>query len=224
MKLVSYDGPGPKDVIAKYGRCLELVPTDKRFNEISVGLYVKNSVFTVWSFSTKPGVENRIKEIRGLLVSLGGMTPVTGTHNQAKFECGLIHSRPVRFLLSQAVGKDPEYASNTAAMVIKDSKSNLIIKAEGFDRDNTRRYQITASGEAKNPAMRLRMIIAGFSKYGEMDKTGDQEVTFECRRNHDELLRILLPYSRNVSSVETMMQAESMRGQMTTGTLGFSQT
>ena len=224
MKLVSYDGPGPKDVIAKYGRCLELVPTDKRFNEISVGLYVKNSVFTVWSFSKNPVVENRIKEIRGLLVSLGGMTPVTGTHNQAKFECGLIHSRPVRFLLSQAVGKDPEYASNTAAMVIKDSKSNLIIKAEGFDRDNTRRYQITASGEAKNPAMRLRMIIAGFSKYGEMDKTGDQEVTFECRRNHDELLRILLPYSRNVSSVETMMQAESMRGQMTTGTLGFSQT
>ena len=73
-------------------------------------------------------------------------------------------------------------------------------------------------------AMRLRMIVAGFSKYGEMDKMGDQEVAFECRNNHDELLRILLPYSRNVSSVETMMQAESMRGQMTTSTLGFSQT
>ena len=224
MKLVSYDGPRPKDIIEKYGRCLELVPTDKRFNEISVGLYVKNSVFTVWSFSTKTGVEKRIEEIRGLLVSLGGMTPVPGTHNQAKFECGLIHSRPVRFLLSQAVGKDPEYATNTSAMTIKDSKSNLIINAEGFDRDNTRCYQISASGEAKNPAMRLRMIVAGFSKYGEMDKMGDQEVAFECRYNHDELLRILLPYSRNVSSVETMMQAESMRGQMTTSTLGFSQT
>ena len=224
MKLVSYDGPRPKDVIKKYGRCLELIPTDKRFNEISVGLYVKNSVFTVWSFSTKTGVENRIEEIRGLLVSLGGMTPVLGTHNQAKFECGLIHSRPVRFLLAQAVGKDPEYAISTSAMTIKDSKSNLIITAEGFDRDNNRCYQISVNGEAKNPAMRLRMIVAGFSKYGEMDKMGDQEVAFECRHNHDELLRILLPYSRNVSSVETMMQAESMRGQMTTSTLGFSQT
>jgi hypothetical protein len=224
MKLVSYDGPRPKDVIAKYGHCLELIPTDKRFNEISIGLYVKNAIFTVWSFSTKPGVEKRVEEIRGLLVSLGGMIPVPETHNQAKFECGLIHSRPVRFLLSQAVGKDPEYATSTAAMEIKDSKSNLIIKAERFDRDNTRCYQISASGEAKNPAMRLRMIIAGFSKYGEMDKIGDQEVAFECRRNHDALLRILLPYSRNVSSVETMMQAESMRGQMTTSTLGFSQT
>ena len=127
MTLISYKGPRPKDVIAKYGRCLELIPTDKRFNEISVGLYVKNSVFTIWSFSTKPGVEKRIEEIRDLLVSLGGMSPISGTHNQAKFDCGLIHNRPVRFLLSQAVGKDPEYAASTAVMEIKDSKSDLLI-------------------------------------------------------------------------------------------------
>ena len=224
MTLISYNGPRPKDVIAKYGRCLELIPTDKRFNEISVGLYVKNAVFTIWSFSTKPGIEKRIEEIRDLLVSLGGMSPISGTHNQAKFDCGLIHNRPVRFLLSQAVGKDPEYTTNAASMEIKDSKSDLLIRAEGIDKDNIRCYQISATGEARNPAMRLRMIVAGFSKYGEMDKIGDQEVAFECRRNHDGLLRILLPYSRNVSSVETMMQAESMRGQMTTSTLGFSQT
>ena len=224
MTLISYNGPRPKDVIAKYGRCLELIPTDKRFNEISVGLYVKNAVFTIWSFSTKPGIEKRIEEIRDLLVSLGGMSPISGTHNQAKFDCGLIHNRPVRFLLSQAVGKDPEYTTSAASMEIKDSKSDLLIRAEGIDKDNIRCYQISATGEARNPAMRLRMIVAGFSKYGEMDKIGDQEVAFECRRNHDGLLRILLPYSRNVSSVETMMQAESMRCQMTTSTLGFSQT
>ena len=224
MTLISNNGPRPKEVIAKYGRCLELIPTDKRFNEISVGLYVKNAVFTIWSFSTKPGIEKRIEEIRDLLVSLGGMSPISGTHNQAKFDCGLIHNRPVRFLLSQAVGKDPEYTTSAASMEIKDSKSDLLIRAEGIDKDNIRCYQISATGEARNPAMRLRMIVAGFSKYGEMDKIGDQEVAFECRRNHDGLLRILLPYSRNVSSVETMMQAESMRGQMTTSTLGFSQT
>ena len=74
MTLISYNGPRPKDVIAKYGRCLELIPTDKRFNEISVGLYVKNAVFTIWSFSTKPGVEKRIEEIRDLLVSLGAVS------------------------------------------------------------------------------------------------------------------------------------------------------
>jgi hypothetical protein len=37
-------------------------------------------------------------------------------------------------------------------------------------------------------------------------------------------MRVLLPYSRNISSVETMMAAEALRSQMTTNTLGFSQT
>ena len=72
--------------------------------------------------------------------------------------------------------------------------------------------------------MRLRMIAAGFSKYGDMDKLGDNEVAFACRSRHDELIRLLMPYSRNISSVETMMAAEDMRGQMNTSTLGFSQT
>ena len=68
------------------------------------------------------------------------------------------------------------------------------------------------------------MIVAGFSKYGDMDKLGDNEVAFACRGSHDELMRLLMPYSRNISSVETMMAAEDMRGQMNTSTLGFSQT
>jgi hypothetical protein len=36
------------------------------------------------------------------------------------------------------------------------------------------------------------------------------------------MLRVLLPYSRNISSVESMLEAEALRGQMTTGTLGFT--
>ena len=51
-----------------------------------------------------------------------------------------------------------------------------------------------------------------------------QALPFACGMPHDALMRVLLPYSRNISSVETMMAAEALRGQMTTGTLGFSQT
>ena len=32
----------------------------------------------------------------------------------------------------------------------------------------------------------------------------------------------MLPYSRNVYAVENMAEEEALRGQMTTGTLGFS--
>ena len=57
-----------------------------------------------------------------------------------------------------------------------------------------------------------------------MDKVSDTQVMFPCGARHDELMRLLLPYSRNISSVEGMMAAEALRGQMTTGTLGFSVT
>jgi hypothetical protein len=66
------------------------------------------------------------------------------------------------------------------------------------------------------------MVIAGFMKYGEMEKVGETDVAFPCGQRHDELLRLVLPYSRNISAVESMMEAEAERGQMTTSTLGFS--
>ena len=47
---------------------------------------------------------------------------------------------------------------------------------------------------------------------------------FPCGQRHDDLVRIVLPYSRNVSAVENLMEEEAMRGQMTTGTLGFTPT
>ena len=82
-------------------------------------------------------------------------------------------------------------------------------------------YLVSGEGEAPNIPARLRMIVAGFVRYGEMEEVSDTEVTFPCGCRHDELLRLLLPYSRNISAVEGMMEAEALRGQMPTGTLGF---
>ena len=42
--------------IAEIGSCLELVPMDPHFGGVSVGLYVKDGVCTVWSFSRAEGV------------------------------------------------------------------------------------------------------------------------------------------------------------------------
>ncbi|MDP7627382.1 MAG: hypothetical protein QF530_05655 [SAR202 cluster bacterium] len=224
MGLVNYSSKRPAAVIKKFGKCLELVPLDRHFHNISVGLYVKQGIFTVWTFSGKRGADERIQVIRDQLVALGGMEPIEGTWNQARFTCDVLHDRPVRFLLSQAVGKSPDFAPSKGSLEIKDTKSELMIGAKGFKREGSWLYRIGVTGEAKNSLMRLRMILAGFNRYGEMDKIGDNEVAFQCRSQHDDLMRLLMPYSRNISSVETMMAAEDMRGQMTTSTLGFSQT
>ena len=68
----------------------------------------------------------------------------------------------------------------------------------------------------------LRRSPGGFLRYGEMERVEDNTVAFSCGRRHDELLRLLLPYSRNVSAVETMLEESAMRGQLTTGTAGFT--
>ena len=195
---------------------------DARCGNISVGLYVKDGVCTVWSFSRADGVDDRLRTIRDQMVHLGGLSPVDGRHNQLTFPCGQVHARPVKFLLTQAVGKNPEYTPPAGDMRIKDSKSSLILGVDGQEHDGRWLYQVSGEGEAPNPALRLRMVVAGFLRYGEMEKVGETEVAFSCGYRHDGLMRVLLPYSRNISAVETMMDAEALRGQMTTNTLGFT--
>ena len=216
----------PAEVIERYGQCLELVPLDRRFHDISVGLYVKRDICTIWTFSQREGVEERIREIRDQLIALGGMEAVGDSHNQVRFPCGHLHQRTLRFVMSQAVGKAPDYAPPQGDLAIQDSKSAMTIHAvlSTAADDGPSVYNVSLEGEARNAAMRLRMVLAGFTRYGEMDQVGESGVAFACGMSHDALMRVLLPYSRNISSVETMMAAEALRGQMTTGTLGFSQT
>jgi hypothetical protein len=221
-EMKTADRPHASEVIERYGNCLELVPMDESFHDISVGLYVKDGAFTVWTYSRQPGVEDRIEQIRDQMVSLGGLAPVEGTRNQARFRCGDLHVRPTRFLIAQSVGKARDYAQPRGDMSIKDSKTPLILSVSGGEREGRWAYEVSGEGEAPNVPLRLRMVVAGFVRYGEMEKVSDTEVRFPCGQRHDELLRLLLPYSRNVSAVENMMEADALRGQMTTGTLGFT--
>jgi hypothetical protein len=210
------------DRLSEIGSCLELVPMDPHFNSVSVGLYYKDGICTVWSFSQVEGIESRLREIRDQMVRLGGVQPVDGSNNQFIFPCGVIHMRPVKFLLTQAVTKAPDFALAEGPMTIKDSKSALMLSVAGGRTNDGFAYQVSGEGDVRNPALRLRMVVAGFVRYGEMEKVGDTEVAFSCSWQHDELVRLLLPYSRNISAVESMLEAEATRGQMTTSTLGFT--
>lgn len=72
--------------------------------------------------------------------------------------------------------------------------------------------------------MRVREITQGFVRYGEMEKVDVDAVAFTHGGRRDGLIRLVLPYARNVTGTADMLEAEALRGQMTTGTLGFSQT
>lgn len=72
--------------------------------------------------------------------------------------------------------------------------------------------------------MRVRAVTQGFVRYGEMEKVGDDAVAFHHGGRRDGMVRIVLPYARNITGTADTLEAEALRGQMTTGTLGFAQT
>ena len=47
---------------------------------------------------------------------------------------------------------------------------------------------------------------------------------FSDGKRYDKFARLILPVARNVSATENMLSQNEMQGQMTTQTLGFSQT
>ena len=65
MNTANTAGPARvADVISEYGRCLELVSMDPNFENISVGIYVKGSICTVWTFSRKDGAQERLLQVQ----------------------------------------------------------------------------------------------------------------------------------------------------------------
>ncbi len=209
--------------LERLGRCLELIPIDPHGDEISVGFFERDGVITVWSFSRRPGAADRLAQIRDRAVAIADLEPVDGSPTQMRFPGGRIYGRAFRFLARQAVEKSPHLPVPAGRIEVKDLKSDMILFATPHRTDAGWAYEVDGEGEARRPALRIRATVAGLERYGEMVRVGETRVAFPCGSRYDGLVRVLMPYARNVSGTEDMLEAFDTRGQMTTGTLGFSQ-
>ena len=196
---------------------------NRNFHDITVGLYLKDGIWTVWTFSHKDGVDKRLEEIRDQLVLKGSMEAVAGTTNQAYFACGMFHDRPMRFLLRNAVEKAPISEPDTSPLTVRDIKSKLDMLATPGEEDGQGAYRVSATGEVKRPEIRIRAMVGGFMRYGDLERIEPDTASFQCKARHDALVRTLMPIARNISGSQDALAAEDMRGQLTTQTLGYSQ-
>ena len=210
------------EVREHYGNCLELVSMDPNFHNVTVGLFIKNDILTVWSYSKKEGIESRLNTIRDKMVELGGLKSIDEDF-KLKLPKGYFIERPLRFLFTQAVEKDPGFKVDTGPITASDNKTKLSFIIQGQKQNDNYAYFVSTKGEHERPFIRIRAVIGGFVKYGECIKLSDESFCFKDKKQHDEYVRILLPYARNVSAVENMINASEQAGQMNTQTLGFSQ-
>jgi len=209
--------------LSEYGYCLSLISMDPNFHNMSVSLYIKNKIFTITTFCREKGYKKRIEEISNQLVLLAGMNKINNEQNQLTFPDELIPSSALKFAFKLAVEKPSDFKLSEGNIKVQDTKSPLTIIANPLEDGNNWKYEITAEGEAKNSTMRIRAIILGLTKFANMQKIDHSSCRFESGKRHDKIVRLILPYARNISAVSDSLEADAMRGQLTTETLGFSQ-
>ena len=135
--------PSPAEITNYFGDCISLFPIDKQFNDISIGLYLKDSNYTIWSFSHLPKTKIRIQSICQQFENLLGLKLAENSHNQLFFECGDNHTKPLKFLFAQVVAKPPDFKFNDQNLQIKDSKSEFLITVLKIDEG----YQVKLNSD-----------------------------------------------------------------------------
>ena len=209
--------------VKKLGHCIELVSLDPHFNEVSVGLFVKEGVLTISSYSVLNGIEDRIEQIRDRCAQLGDVEPVEGTTDQLRLISDLYLDRALRFMFIAAVEKDPSLELPVGRITAPDTKTKLTFVLEGAMEDGKYVYSVSAEGQAERAEMRVRAVVGGFIRYSDCERVDKNKFSFPDGKKYDNFARLILPLARNVSAVEAQMEQDEMTGQMNTQTLGFSQ-
>ena len=209
--------------VKELGTCIGLVSIDPHFHQVSVGLFIKSGVLTVFSYSRLPGIEDRIEQIRDRCIQLGDVKAVDGTNDQLRLISDLYLDRALRFMFTAAVEKDPAAAIPTGTITAPDTKTKLTFVITGAQEGDKYVYTVSAEGEAERAEMRIRAAVGGFIKYSNCARVDKDKFSFEDGRKYDNFARLILPLARNVSAVEAQLEQEELAGQMNTQTLGFAQ-
>ena len=206
------------------GTCIELVSMDPFFNNISVGIFKKNRNLTIWSFSNLPKLNERIEQIRDNCVLLGDVDILPGTTDKLVMKTDLYLERALRFMFTNAVQKEQKDFKLNGPISASDTKTKLKFFLDTHEEGSKIIYRVSAEGQHDKAHLRIRAVVGGFMKYAGCKRVSPEEFMFPDGKRYDKFARLILPVARNVSATENMLSQNEMQGQMTTQTLGFSQT
>ena len=209
--------------IEELGHCIELVSIDPHFHDVTIGLFIKDGLMTIWSFSKRAGIADRIEQIRDRCVKLGDVIAEEGTTDQLRLTSDLALDRALRFMFTFAVEKDPARELPSGRITAPDTKTKLTFVIEGAEEDGKYVYTVSAEGNSDRAEMRVRATVGGFVRYSDCERVDKNKFAFPDGKRYDRFARLILPLARNVSAVESQLAASELEGQMTTQTLGFSQ-
>ena len=209
--------------VKSLGQCIELVSIDPHFNDVTIGLFIKDGLMTIFSYSTLDGIDARIEQIRDRCVLLGDVVAVEGTSNQLRLISDLQLDRALRFMFTAAVEKDPALELPSGRITAPDTKTKLTYVIDGEQVGDQYVYTVSTEGQAERPERRVMAAVGGFIRYSGCTRVDKNQFSFPDGKRYDNFARLILPLARNVSAVEAQIEQDEMAGQMNTQTLGFAQ-
>lgn len=193
--------------VPNIGTRVELVPMDAHFEEISIGLYVRDGAALVHTYSPKPGARERIAFVARAMTVLGGLEPAGGL---VRFPCGRWHAAAAKRVFLEACKHDPAAPLETPGLEVVDRKTGQTIAARPLGAGA---YRVEAGGVSAEAPSRAPAVARGLARLAELEAGDEPEVVaFPCGRTHDALVGLLLPRALNVRAALREEEAKATRG------------
>jgi len=195
------------------GHRVELVAMDPHYEDIAVGLYVRESgrgpVGSVHSYSRHPGTAARLAAIAQTMRELGGLE--AGADVEVRFACGTWHHAAAKRLFIEAVKHDPATLGQASPLQATDARSGQRIEVVPRGAGA---YEVLAEGATDEVPSRAPAIARAMAKLAELelrDEAGTV-VAFPCGERHDELVGLLLVRAQNLRQLLREEEIQASRG------------
>jgi hypothetical protein len=184
---------------------------DPHFSDISIALYRQETdegtAYLIRTYSAVDGVAERIEFAKQAMATLGTMESTNS--GLLRFPCHEGHGFSVKRLFLEACKIVPDSLVEVRPMDIFDKKADCQIVVSSLGKGV---YKVHGEGKGKRVDSRVRLIIGGLMKLGEMEERGIGLVAFPCGRSHDSLVGLLLVRALNVRAVFREEEAGAARG------------
>lgn len=205
------------DRIRDLGSRIELVSLDPHFYDISIALHRSTAdgrpAYQVNSYSSRPGVEERLQRLAALMVDVGGLIASSSDPLTLTFPCGSDHEQAARRVFIEACKIDPTGAAEERPLNVYDKKVDRTIKAIPLGLGA---YHVSAEAPDNRIARRVATVAAGLVKLASMDAVGEtvDQIRFTCEQDHHMVVALLLVRALNARGVLREMEIATARGML----------
>lgn len=195
------------------GRRVELVSMDPHYEDISVGLYVRDDeggpIGTVHSYSRRPDTGARLAAIAQTMRELGGLE--AGADVELRFSCGTWHLAAAKRLFIEACKHDPATPAQASPLQGTDTRSGQRIEVVPRSGGT---YEVLADGATDEVPSRAPAIARAMAKLAQLEMPDDTGtiVVFPCGDRHDELVGLLLVRAQNLRQILREEEIQASRG------------